>query len=277
MEFDEMKKIWDAQNNKPLYVLDEKALHNRIQSKMSTIRHFTSVSEWLLILINLGAGAVLIERNPTKQGANIFLYLEAAWMFGIVVYIVVHHFRRVKAGRQFDRSIQGDLDHAISIASYQMRLSQIIRWNFLPMGVIMIFSGWEAGKLLKVSLVILISYSLAFYVTSKGTPGGEKKKTFATGIKGKTGKSVFMSNILRKSTCLFPIIFSWLFACAQGIAGVWNGTLHVQSNELPIVFHIGRDSTGKLIASFDSPGQKAFGLPVSEVITKDDSVMGRDQ
>src|SRR4051812_1101237 len=33
MEFDEMKKIWDAQNNQPLYVIDEKGLHNRIQSK----------------------------------------------------------------------------------------------------------------------------------------------------------------------------------------------------------------------------------------------------
>jgi hypothetical protein len=29
-----------------------------------------------------------------------------------------------------------------------------------------------------------------------------------------------MNNALRKSTCLFPIIFSWLFTCAQGIAGV---------------------------------------------------------
>jgi hypothetical protein len=33
MEFDEMKKIWDAQNNQPLYVLDEKALHNRFSGK----------------------------------------------------------------------------------------------------------------------------------------------------------------------------------------------------------------------------------------------------
>ena len=82
-----------------------------------------------------------------------------------------------------------------------------------------------------------------------------------------------MNSTLRKSTCLFPIIFSWIFTCAQGIAGVWNGTLHVQSNDLPIVFHIGRDSTGKLIASFDSPGQNAFGFPMREVIIKEDSVI----
>ncbi|HWK04785.1 MAG TPA: hypothetical protein VNS58_14190 [Puia sp.] len=32
-----------------------------------------------------------------------------------------------------------------------------------------------------------------------------------------------MNNTLRKSTCLFPIIFSYLLTCAQGIAGVLGG------------------------------------------------------
>jgi hypothetical protein len=109
MEFDEMKKIWDAQNNQPLYVIDEKALHNRIQSKMNSVLHFTSISEWLLIMINLGAGAILLGSNPFKPGANIFLFLEAAWMFAIVVYLVVSHFRRVKASRRFDRSRKHEL------------------------------------------------------------------------------------------------------------------------------------------------------------------------
>ena len=176
MEFDEMKKIWDAQNNQPLYVLDEKALHNRVQSKMSTVLRLTNISEWSLIMIYLGAGGILIGLNPFQRGANIFIYLEAVWMFAIVAYFVVSHIRRIKASRQFDRSIHGDLDHAISLASYQMRLSQIIRWNLLPMGAIMIFSGWEAGKLFRVSAVILVSYTLAFYVTSKGLRANKRRK-----------------------------------------------------------------------------------------------------
>jgi hypothetical protein len=176
MEFDEMKKIWDAQNNQPLYVIDEKALYNRIQSKMNSLLHFTSISEWLLIIINLGAGAILLGHNPFTTGSNIFLGLEAVWMFAIVVYLVVSRIRRIKASRQFDRSIHGDLNHAISLASYQMRISQIIRWNFLPMGAIMIFSGWESGKLFKVSAIILVSFTLAFYVTSKGYRANKRRK-----------------------------------------------------------------------------------------------------
>ena len=190
MEFDEMKKIWDAQNNQPLYVLDEKALHNRVQSKMSTVLRLTNISEWSLIMIYLGAGGILIGLNPFQRGANIFIYLEAVWMFAIVAYFVVSHIRRIKASRQFDRSIHGDLDHAISLASYQMRLSQIIRWNLLPMGAIMIFSGWEAGKLFRVSAVILVSYTLAFYVTSKGLRANKRRKRELQVLKEKleTGK-----------------------------------------------------------------------------------------
>jgi hypothetical protein len=185
MEFDEMKKIWDAQNNQPLYVIDEKALHNRIHSKMNSVLHFTSISEWSLILINLGTGAILLGYNPFTPGSNIFLSLEAVWMFAIVVYLVVSRIRRIKASRQFDRSIHGDLNHAISLASYQMRISQIIRWNFIPMGAIMIFSGWEAGKLFKVSAIILVSYTVAFYVASKGYSANKRRKRALQALKEK--------------------------------------------------------------------------------------------
>ena len=79
MEFDEMKKIWDAQNNQPLYVMDENALYKRIQSKMNSLLHVTSTSELGLIVINLFTGIVLIARNSFARGPNIFLIIEAAW------------------------------------------------------------------------------------------------------------------------------------------------------------------------------------------------------
>jgi len=184
MEFDEMKKIWDAQNSQPLYEIDEKALRN-IQLKMNTVLRATSISEWLLILINLGAGIVLLGLHPFKPGVNIFLYLEAAWMFGIVVYLLVCRNRRIKASRRFDRSIHGDLDHSISLASYQMRISQIVRWNFLPLGALMILSGWESGKLVRVGIIILVSFSLAFYVTSKGYQVNKRRKRKLQALKEK--------------------------------------------------------------------------------------------
>src|SRR5579863_8621401 len=87
-----------------------------------------------------------------------------------------------------------------------------------------------------------------------------------------------MNILLKKSSCLSLLIFSCLVGGAQGlgapgITGEWKGSLHVQPKDIPIVFHIARDSAGKWIATFDSPTQNAFNLPVSEVITKADSVI----
>ena len=84
---------------------------------------------------------------------------------------------------------------------------------------------------------------------------------------------IFMNNTCRQSIFIFALIFPCLLCSAQDISGVWKGALHVQGKELPIVFHIGKKSTGELIASFDSPAQNAFDLTVSEVITKQDSVI----
>jgi len=56
------------------------------------------------------------------------------------------------------------------------------------------------------------------------------------------------------------------------IEGTWLGTLHISSVELRIVFNVVKDSTGKLIATLDSPDQSAYDIPVDEVIFDGDSV-----
>lgn len=60
---------------------------------------------------------------------------------------------------------------------------------------------------------------------------------------------------------------------SQSITGNWEGNLDVNGTTLPIVFHIQPDSTGKLSSTFDSPKQKAYNLPCTAVIIKEDSVI----
>lgn len=67
MEFDEIKKIWDAQNNQPLYVIDEKALHNRIQSKMKDVLLRANVNEWGVIIINLCTAGIRQFRKANSR------------------------------------------------------------------------------------------------------------------------------------------------------------------------------------------------------------------
>ena len=69
MEFDEMKKIWDSQNNEPLYGINEKALHNRILSKKKQAHHITNISELLAIIVIWCAGCFILGMNFLNKAA----------------------------------------------------------------------------------------------------------------------------------------------------------------------------------------------------------------
>jgi hypothetical protein len=163
MEFDELQQIWDSQNNKPLYAINETALHNRILSKMKGARHITNVSELLLIIINFGAGSFVLGVSLFPRSRNIYMFLMAVWMLATSLYLLVSRIRRIKGDGRFDRSMHGDLSHAISVATYQVRLSQIMRWNILPVAGLTLLSLWEGGKSFWAVGFILVSFALAYY------------------------------------------------------------------------------------------------------------------
>ena len=146
MEFEELKKIWDTQNNQPLYAINEKAMYNHILSKKKQAHHITNITELLIIFVNICSGCVVLGMNYFKQSSNIYLYILSAWMFGSALFMLVNRIQRIKGNNRFDRSMRGDLDHAISVATYQVRISQIMRWNILPIGALTLLGLWEGGK-----------------------------------------------------------------------------------------------------------------------------------
>jgi len=165
MEFDEMKKIWDTQNKEALFVINERALHNRILSKKTNASHFANFSELLLILVNAGAAILILILTTAKPGGNLFLYLMASWMLVTMLYVLMSRIRRQKAENRFDRTMLGDLNHAITTATYQVRLSQLMRWNILPIAIFVLLSIWENWKAGWIVVLILILFSLAHYLS----------------------------------------------------------------------------------------------------------------
>ena len=163
MEFEELRKIWDAQNNQPLYAINEKAMYNLVLSKKKQAHHITNISELLLIFVNLGTGLMILAMNLFKQSGNISLYVLSAWMLGSALYTLVRRIQRIKGDQQFDRSISGDLIHAISTASYQVRISQIMRWNILPVAGLTLLGLWEGGKPIWIVVIVLLFFALTFY------------------------------------------------------------------------------------------------------------------
>lgn len=78
---------------------------------------------------------------------------------------------------------------------------------------------------------------------------------------------------------MYKLILSFIsvlisvYSFGQNIIGNWEGALQIQGTEMPIVFHIDKDITGKYIATFDSPNQKAFNMACGDVILKQDSLI----
>ena len=163
MEFEELKKIWDSQNNEPLYGFNEKALHNRILSKKRQAYHITNASELLGIIVNIGAGTFILGVTSFKQSGNISMYLLSVWMLMSGLYFLVSRIRRIRGDYRFDRSMRGDLNHAISVAAYQVRLSQLMRWNIVPIGILTLMGVWGGGKSLWLAVGILIFFVVANY------------------------------------------------------------------------------------------------------------------
>jgi len=163
MEFEELKKIWDTQNNQPLYAINEKAMYNHILSKKKQAHHITNITELLIIFVNICSGCVVLGMNYFKQSSNIYLYILSAWMFGSALFMLVNRIQRIKGNNRFDRSMRGDLDHAISVATYQVRISQIMRWNILPIGALTLLGLWEGGKPIWIAIIVLLFFAVTHY------------------------------------------------------------------------------------------------------------------
>lgn len=159
MEFEEIKKVWDAQNSEPLYVINETALRNSITSKKDKGIHITNVSELLSILVNFGAGALIMATG---------MFLLAGWMIIVGVYCLAGRIRRKMGEKQFDRSMLGDLDHAVSIASYQVRFSGLMRWNIIPVGLLILWELWDkenTGNTVTLMIAMVLFFALAFFAS----------------------------------------------------------------------------------------------------------------
>jgi NADH:ubiquinone oxidoreductase subunit H len=165
MEFDELKKIWDSQNNQLLYAFDENALHKLVESKKKKAHHIANISELLLFIVNFGAGAFIFGITFFGHIKSAFLYVIAVWMFSCALYLLINRVRRIKENKKYDRTVLGDLNHVLSLVSYQVHLSQTMRWNILPVGMLSLLAIWEAGKSIWIIVSILIFFVLAYFLS----------------------------------------------------------------------------------------------------------------
>ena len=163
MEFEEMKKIWDTQNQKPMYVIDEEVLERRIQSKKQYASHCTNYTEIFLIIVNIVAGAFVLWGQLNSDNGSIYMYLMSIIMFFTAGFVIIWRYRRKKKENRFDESMVGNLDHAIQNAGFQVRLSKIMRWYILPIGLLLILGLWQSKNEVWILIPFLIFIALTIW------------------------------------------------------------------------------------------------------------------
>ena len=165
MNFDELQKIWDTQNKQTLYAINETAMYNHIMQKQRQSRHITHISELLTMLVNAGVGIFIILVNATSNNSSIALYVLGAWLAACAACILAGRIRRLKGSRLFDRTLNGELAHALAVATYQVRLSRLMRWNILPIAILLLLGLWETGKPVWIAAATTAALLLTYYAS----------------------------------------------------------------------------------------------------------------
>lgn len=152
MDYDDIKVIWDSQNEAPLYAVNEAGLRAGIQRQHRAFvrRIFWRDVRDIGIGLVYGAGILvfggilafdredrwrsLLGTNIELSHAEILLLLVAAglWLFS-AGYQFVERRRQEKRARQFESSLRGDLDRTLAHTEHQIRMGKsALWWSVLP-------------------------------------------------------------------------------------------------------------------------------------------------
>ena len=155
-----MKKIWDTQKEEYVFTLNQSALHHHVVAKQNQGLHITNISEWLMIAVNILI-PVYIMATMLSGEMNISMMIMSGWLLLTAAFVINGRYRRMRGSSTFDRTLKGDLQFAIDVARYQVRLAALGRWNIVPIGLLSVTGLIEADKPLWIAAVVVIFLFLA--------------------------------------------------------------------------------------------------------------------
>jgi hypothetical protein len=96
-------------------------------------------------------------------------------LLGTALYVLVNRIRRMREQKQFNRSLSGDLQHALTTAVYQVRIARIMRLNVLPIALLTLLGVWEGGQSVWFTVAVALFFVLV-YVASGWEQGIYRNK-----------------------------------------------------------------------------------------------------
>lgn len=127
-----MQYIWDKQNQASLYAINEAALHKRIQDKGNKINWTLNFFEYSLVATNIAVGISFIV-DALKDDKAWYYIAVASILFVVAGYTLKLRLLRQKRNTHFAPTMLGELDKAITQASFLIeRIEAIFWWYILP-------------------------------------------------------------------------------------------------------------------------------------------------
>ncbi len=165
MDFEEMKGIWDSQNEEPLYALNETALHAMVRRRSEHVHRCAAHSHRFEILTGAAFGigmfvitgilawsdpAGLITHSwikvpPTGGDLAVLAFCGAIWIY-YASYMWGARQRQLRREEDFASTLRGDLDRALAHLEFQIRMARsIVWWGLVPcwfgasLGIVVLF------------------------------------------------------------------------------------------------------------------------------------------
>jgi hypothetical protein len=165
MKFEDMIKIWDAQNQQAMFGIDENALHDRVKSQKAKAIRMTEIMEIILISVNFIVSLFLIILSYITDNHEYPTYLMAAIMMGTAAYITNRRFKRKAIENKYGGSIIGDLDDAIAVSTYKADLSsKMLTWYMSGIIFTSILSLLQAQSKWWVYLLVILFFGVTIIV-----------------------------------------------------------------------------------------------------------------
>ena len=87
-----MQKIWDNQNGKTLFAIDEKSLEKQLNKKISKSNRSVNTMEWGIIIIN--AIVALFMTNQAIMNERYYLFFTVGVALAIIIYMLIRRIGR---------------------------------------------------------------------------------------------------------------------------------------------------------------------------------------
>lgn len=167
MDLERMQVVWDEQKQRRVFALDLEALHESIRRRGRRIASGIELMQVSLIVICLAMVPILASK-PLLKGSSPTLYVSAAVVLAVALYLIVERLRYRARQRQFAPNVLGDLDRAIAQVDYHIRRIRTFPiWFCAPFFATVVINlvakvgkgPWWAW------LIVFAAFPLSIYVT----------------------------------------------------------------------------------------------------------------